>query len=580
MSGSPSISRAAHAPPAAPFVTFYSFKGGVGRSVALFNVAGMLAGRGFRVLVIDFDLEGPGISYLLRDQSPGGAVRPGLVELLAGADLRRDPGEVIEEYTHAYALPPALIDDPDGELRVLPVGRLDDGYRRRLGELDLSGRRERMQALKRVIGEAGRFDLVLVDSGSGVSAASEACTRALADRLVVMSGLNRQHIAGTTDFLRALRQASEHRPELLFVLSPVPVGEDELMARREQAAQEAWTAAWQGPVELGGRIFFHPRLLLSEEPLEFRGSRGPLQDAYAALTLRIRASIGLGDRSVYDEVCAAIRGQRFERALERGRVLVKLGGARNLDKLIWLNAEHFRGERRADFLLEFLIEHLPEDAHLDALGAAIHDHPLVGRVYERALARAPGDAGALGNLAFFRERVGRDFDGAESLYRQAIAAEPLHAENLGFFAYFLQTIRKDRAGAEAYYRRSLAAEPGDAHNLCNLAQLLLARGQRDEGHEQLERALAELSADDLSPLCELHFYAYAHCGERWPEALGVLKRLLIAGVRSPGWDLQANVQRAREDGHAEAELVAALAEVVADAAPLATLDGFAAWQRA
>ncbi len=46
--------------PKAAFVTFYSFKGGVGRSMALINTAGILAGRGFRVLVIDLDLEAPG----------------------------------------------------------------------------------------------------------------------------------------------------------------------------------------------------------------------------------------------------------------------------------------------------------------------------------------------------------------------------------------------------------------------------------------------------------------------------------------------------------------------------------------
>jgi hypothetical protein len=49
---------------APPFITFYSFKGGVGRSMAAINVAGILASRGFRVLVIDMDLEAPGLSFL------------------------------------------------------------------------------------------------------------------------------------------------------------------------------------------------------------------------------------------------------------------------------------------------------------------------------------------------------------------------------------------------------------------------------------------------------------------------------------------------------------------------------------
>ena len=42
-------------------VTFYSFKGGVGRTMTLVNVGVALAARGRRVLLVDFDLEAPGI---------------------------------------------------------------------------------------------------------------------------------------------------------------------------------------------------------------------------------------------------------------------------------------------------------------------------------------------------------------------------------------------------------------------------------------------------------------------------------------------------------------------------------------
>src|ERR1700726_3620327 len=44
-------------------VTFYSYKGGVGRTMALANTANALARRGARVLMVDFDLEAPGMSH-------------------------------------------------------------------------------------------------------------------------------------------------------------------------------------------------------------------------------------------------------------------------------------------------------------------------------------------------------------------------------------------------------------------------------------------------------------------------------------------------------------------------------------
>ena len=42
-------------------VTFYSYKGGTGRTMALANIAWLLACNGYQVLTIDWDLEAPGL---------------------------------------------------------------------------------------------------------------------------------------------------------------------------------------------------------------------------------------------------------------------------------------------------------------------------------------------------------------------------------------------------------------------------------------------------------------------------------------------------------------------------------------
>src|SRR5258708_6648994 len=61
------------------WITFYSFKGGVGRTTALVNLAFALARRGMRMLLWDLDLEAPGFTEMpvfsrIRDQIAGGTL--------------------------------------------------------------------------------------------------------------------------------------------------------------------------------------------------------------------------------------------------------------------------------------------------------------------------------------------------------------------------------------------------------------------------------------------------------------------------------------------------------------------------
>ena len=52
--------------PLGRILTFYSYKGGTGRSMALANIAWILASAGRSVLMIDWDLEAPGLHRYFR----------------------------------------------------------------------------------------------------------------------------------------------------------------------------------------------------------------------------------------------------------------------------------------------------------------------------------------------------------------------------------------------------------------------------------------------------------------------------------------------------------------------------------
>lgn len=104
-------------------VTFASYKGGFGRSTALAATAVGFAEEGLRVLVVDLDLEAPGLWSLLPPQHAGDTIpapESGLVDVLL------DPDEV------GSAVYPASFPGID----VLPAGAVDDSYLEKLARID------------------------------------------------------------------------------------------------------------------------------------------------------------------------------------------------------------------------------------------------------------------------------------------------------------------------------------------------------------------------------------------------------------------------------------------------------------
>jgi len=64
-------------------ITFYSYKGGVGRTFSLANIAVLLSKRGKLVLLIDWDLEAPGLLRYFKPFLPKKSTsQKGLIHLL------------------------------------------------------------------------------------------------------------------------------------------------------------------------------------------------------------------------------------------------------------------------------------------------------------------------------------------------------------------------------------------------------------------------------------------------------------------------------------------------------------------
>ena len=111
------------------FITFYSCRGGAERLLALVNVGVDLARRGRKVLLVDFDLESPGLTALatLRPEQP----HSGLVEFVAEY-LDTNQAPPVSEYLYRAA----SIGKKGGELWLMPAGKEDPDYWAVLGRID------------------------------------------------------------------------------------------------------------------------------------------------------------------------------------------------------------------------------------------------------------------------------------------------------------------------------------------------------------------------------------------------------------------------------------------------------------
>ncbi|MFP4173577.1 MAG: hypothetical protein ACLFV4_11765, partial [Candidatus Hydrogenedentota bacterium] len=118
------------------------------------------------------------------------------------------------------------------------------------------------------------------------------CTRDLADYLVIVTGLNHQNTEGTAHFLKTLKASEPQLKDFRVVLSPMPMGEDDLADKREAEIQRRLSEAWGKPVDVSLRIPYHPRLAITEEPYVFNRGRGDLYDAYIELERSVRAMLG------------------------------------------------------------------------------------------------------------------------------------------------------------------------------------------------------------------------------------------------------------------------------------------------
>jgi hypothetical protein len=223
--------------------TFYAYDGAGARSRALAHAAWLLSGRNHSntpVLMIDWDLEGPGLHHYFSGDRPQGE-RQGVLELFEACRERLDafgraPADEVRE------LAERVLGDLDWDcylervddgrpLYLMRAGRFDDSYGERVDRLDWDALFCACPALFRSFAAqlTRRFSHVLVDCRSGRSAATSVCTALLPDKMVGLFTPEPRSLEGLDGVVRRAldyrcSHEDEQRPLLVYPLPSPPDG--------------------------------------------------------------------------------------------------------------------------------------------------------------------------------------------------------------------------------------------------------------------------------------------------------------------------------------------------------------------
>lgn len=529
-------------------VTFYSYKGGVGRSLALANIACLMAEdeeHPQHVLVWDFDLEAPGLHKLFPPKQPQNY---GFVDLAY-------------EYATTGKIP--QVDDYiyESEVRgvdVLPAGKLGESYCDKLQRIDWPkffgpDKREAGHFFEKLLKEIKErekpYDYILVDSRTGLNDQAGICTQVLSDQIVVLFRLNEQNLDGLEYLIPSIRSQLRKREregvKILPVASQVGASATRKVAVFRKRAEKFFGENLQY-IRFDQDLVSEEKLFCLQEEMKKMWPIPPVVEDYQNLSSSIR-------RENKDDTATQIRNLRqiinegnTETAATMLCVLIQRRPllSRAWRELAKLYSDMSKSRRKE--LKEIVAKVLDDDpANFFACcwNAAMHASEATGSNSKEliearkslmvALKHSPErDKTSIWRAIASIESCRGDHESAVKAFRDAISLSPKNSQlrlelaamymRMGakYFAVAceeLDGVSEDIGGRKQValaYLRTFLEEPekaAEAYELCDeeskplvKAHMLLIQGKEKEAREMVENNLSSAKGYDLANWIEFH----------------------------------------------------------------------------
>lgn len=265
--------------------------------MSLVNVAAELAKKGRRILMVDFDLEAPGLSDF--ELIPPHNKTPGLVEFITEY-ISTNSVPSIEKFVYQSTKYSETAD----RLWVMPAGCQNGDYQSLFSSInwqDLYANRNGyllMEDLRAQWSSLLAPDYVFIDSRTGYTDIAGICTRQLPDAVCLIFSPNKQNLTGLTRITAEIKaQIGEpglRQPKLHFVASNIPSLEDDEDVLKKALGNFSRQLEYVNPAAVIHH--YNSFSLINEAVFTMEYPKNPLANEYRMLSDEITRG-NFGDRS-------------------------------------------------------------------------------------------------------------------------------------------------------------------------------------------------------------------------------------------------------------------------------------------